>query len=92
MLPVKVSRTYLTLVAGNVIVAVLPEAGSNVRPAAAESGVQLVPSVEPWTAIVCVRVAHAPGGGSFSTTLRAETIPHRSTVINCGKALLADSQ
>src|SRR3979409_1589182 len=71
---------------------VLPVAGSNVRPAEADSVVKLLPSVLPRIDSVWVRVDHAASGGSFSVTLPMLVAAPRSTCTHCGKALLALSQ
>ncbi len=78
--------------AGKVIVAVLPVAGSKVYAAEPTTLVKFVPSVLPRTVSVWVRVAQAVAGGSLSTIRPTLTADPRSTVIDCGKALLADSQ
>ena len=77
---------------GSVIVAVLPEPGSNVRPAAPASCVYDELLVLPSTAIVWVRVPQAELGGSFSTSRLTLWLLPRSTVIDCGHALFALSQ
>ena len=51
-----------------------------------------MPSTLPRIATVWVRVAYAVLGGSLSTTRWTGVTAHRSTVIDCGKALFADSQ
>src|SRR5690349_19190884 len=92
VLAVNVRRRNLTSPAGTVIVAVLPVAGSNVRPAAPDIVRYDDPSTEPATATVCVRVAQAAAGGNLSTTRRTLTVEPRSTVSVCGKALFVLSQ
>jgi hypothetical protein len=86
------TRTYRTVAAVKAIVTALPVAGLNTRPADAESVLNDVPSVLPCTLSVCVRVAHADGGGNFSTTWSIATPPPRSTWIHCGKTLFGLSQ
>jgi hypothetical protein len=91
-LALNVSRSQRRLVAGNVTVTEFPEAGLKVRPAAALIVVNDDPSLDPETATVCVRVAHAAAGGSFNTTRPTLTVDPRSTVSDCGNALFALSQ
>jgi hypothetical protein len=74
------------------MVAVLPEAGSKVRPADAERVLKLDPLVPPCTLRVCVRAPHTDAGGSFSTTWSTATLLPRSICTHCGKALDGLSQ
>ena len=74
------------------MVTVLPEAGLKVRPAAPDRVVKDESLVEPSTATVWVRVAQAAAGGSLSTTRETDCALPRSTVSDCGNALLALSQ
>jgi hypothetical protein len=91
-LAVKFRRRYRWLVAGNVIVTVLPVAGLNVYPAEATTVVKVVPSLLPSTLNVCVRVAHDVDGGKVTTILLTLVDAPRSTCSHCGKALFALSQ
>jgi hypothetical protein len=73
-------------------VTVLPVAGLNTRPTGLDRVVQVEPLVLPCRPRVCVRVAQAAGGGSFSFTWSMAGLPPRSTWIHCGKVLFGLSQ
>ena len=89
---VKFSRTYRALVAGRVIVTVLPVEGLNVYPVGATIVEKPDPSVLPDAVSVWVRVLHEDDGGR-SSTIRLKLLgAPRSTWSHCGNALLALSQ
>src|SRR5690349_21691681 len=52
----------------------------------------MLPSPDPSTDSVCVRVCHADAGGRRSTSRASDRNAPRSTVHDCGNALLALSQ
>lgn len=92
MFAVNVSRRYRTGVPVSVTVAVLPLDGSKVYPVGAFSELYAELSVLPVTPIVWVRVAQAAAGGSLSTSRLSALAAPRSTVTDCGNALLRLSQ
>jgi hypothetical protein len=86
------TRTNWAVVVGTVIDTVLAVAGLNVYVAEATAVVNVEPFVLVCTDRVCVRVAQAVAGGSFSVTLPMLIAAPRSTCSHCGKAPLALSQ
>ena len=74
------------------MVTVLPVAGLNVYPAEPTTVAKLTRRCCLAPDSVWVRVAHAVGGGSFSTTRPTLVAAPRSTCHHCGNALLALSQ
>src|SRR2546430_13077302 len=86
------SRRYRWLVAANVIVTLLPVAGSKRYPAPPTIVANVAPSVEPSTDSVSVRAPQAEAGGSLSTIRLTVVAVPRPTSSQCGNALLALSQ
>src|SRR5688500_16116864 len=87
------TRTYRALVpAGSPMLTVLPVAGLNVYPDAGTTVVNDEPLVLVCTESVCVRVAHAASGGSFSAIRPTLVAAPRSTCTHCGNEPLALSQ
>jgi hypothetical protein len=91
-LAVMLTRTKRAVVGGTVIGTVLAVAGLKVYVAEGTTVANVEPSVLVCTDRVCVRVAHAVAGGSFSVTLPMLVAAPRSTCSHCGKAPLALSQ
>jgi hypothetical protein len=77
-------------VALNVIVTVLPDAGSNRWPPDATRSEKVVPLVLCWTERACVRASQ--WAGSFSTIRFTASDAPRSAWIHCGNTVFALSQ